>query len=87
MYAEMVAVCGSLRFYNLVKVNDKELLALKIRSQPVVYVYRAYATCWMVRSSYIGSGKRGFSSPKRPDGLLCPPSLLFSVHGVISWGA
>jgi hypothetical protein len=46
MYAEMVAVCGSLRFYNLVKSNVKELLALKMRSRPVAYIEPTLRAGW-----------------------------------------
>ena len=42
----MVAVCGSSRFYNLVRANNKELLALKMRSQPVAYIEPTIQAGW-----------------------------------------
>jgi len=58
----MDAVCGSLRFYNLVKVNDKELLALKMRSQAVWYIEPTLLAGWSgVRISAVA---RGFSLPQ-----------------------
>jgi hypothetical protein len=38
------------------------------------------ATGWTVRGSNPGRGKIFFSSPKRPDGLWGPPSLLFNGY-------
>jgi len=62
VYAEMVAVCGSLRFYNLVKFNGKELLALKMRNQPVAYIEPTLRAGWSgVRISAVA---RGFSLPQ-----------------------
>ena len=62
IYAEMESVCGCLRFYNLVKVNDKELLALKMRSQPVGYIEPTLLAGWSgVRMLAVA---RGFSLPQ-----------------------
>jgi hypothetical protein len=40
--------------------------------------YSDYATDWMARGKNPGMGKNFSSSPKRPDPLLGPPSLLFN---------
>ena len=62
MYAEMVAVCGSLRFYKVVKFNDKELLSFKMRSQPVAYIEPMLRAGWSV--VLISAVAREFSLPQ-----------------------
>jgi hypothetical protein len=37
----------------------------------------------MVWSLNPGTGKRFFSSPKRPDQLWCPPNLLFNGYHIV----
>ena len=77
MYAEMVAVCGSLRCYNLVRVNDKELLALKMRSKPVAYIEPTLRAGWSgIRISAVA---RGFPLPQSVQTGSCAHQASYSV--------
>jgi hypothetical protein len=64
----------------LIIFEETDILDFSPIREPGCSWYSEYATCWTVWGSNPHSGKKFFSSPKRPDWLWGPPSLLFNGY-------